>query len=795
MAADDGLSAEDRDLLARTVVGEAGDQSPEGQQAVAAVVLNRLKAGTFGGSVRDVLFAPNQFEPWDTKAADLLRISPNSAAYQSAAKAVDAASSGNDPTGGATYFLNPDLVKARGDTMPAWATGQGQRIGAHTFFGGRPMPASASEQSDDDFLKEWGIGAAPPGAAPSSASAAAATQPGPSVQSDQDFMSEWGMAPTSSTGKATTPTQQAASPSTSDIAHDDPGWLGKIARFGAGAWRGVGNVGDTVTQGINTGLTFGANKLLDAGAISPEIASNVNALVDRANRNMAADRTWYNQNYGNSAAAKYGEVAGEIAGTVPLMMGGEGVIGAAGEAAASAAPFLETAANAMRGNKLLSMLGVGARGAVEGAGANALTHSASNQSLLDDLKSGAELGAAGGVALRGAGNLLLSRGGINQNVAQLAAAARDKFGINIRPGQISSAPAMNFLDSVVNKLPMSGGAAANDAQQAAFNRAVSNTFGEDADRITPDVMDAARKRLGQTFQSVANRVPNIPLDQSLINDLVSTGRDAQQVLQPQELAPLKGQLINIANAYGKNGGITGDQYLALTRTNAPLDRLMRDDNANISFYARQIREALDDSMQRGATPDVASDLATARAQYHALKTVEQVAAKATTGDVSPALLLGAVRNNYGNVAYGGGGDLAELGRIGQRFLKPPPSSGTAERSGIMNLLARAKEPLAALAGVGGAAAGAATMGVSPFVTGGAYAAGVPLLGALSRSKVLANRMIESGLRGGGPSTANKLLGRSGAPAAALVGNRLLAPQYRTSAPLDITVDDYNHGGQ
>src|SRR5665213_31744 len=92
------LSAEDRDLLARTVYGEAGNQSPEGQQAVAAVVLNRLKSGQYGGSMRDVLLAPHQFESWDTKASDLLRLAPNSAPYQNASAAVDAAAGGSDPT-------------------------------------------------------------------------------------------------------------------------------------------------------------------------------------------------------------------------------------------------------------------------------------------------------------------------------------------------------------------------------------------------------------------------------------------------------------------------------------------------------------------------------------------------------------------------------------------------------------------------------------------------------------------------------------------------------------------------
>lgn len=126
-----------RDLLIRTVFGEAAQEPPQGQAAVAHVILNRAKAGRYGGNdVPDVVFAPNQFEPWQTRSGELFALSPDSPDYQRIGSVVDSVLSGaQDPTGGATHFLNPDIVRQRrGGSLPGWAQSQGQAIGRHTFF-------------------------------------------------------------------------------------------------------------------------------------------------------------------------------------------------------------------------------------------------------------------------------------------------------------------------------------------------------------------------------------------------------------------------------------------------------------------------------------------------------------------------------------------------------------------------------------------------------------------------------------------------------------------------------------
>lgn len=137
------ITPRDRDLMIRTVIGEAGNQGALGQAGVAHVIANRWLDGGYGDTPSAVVLAPQQFEPWQTRAGELQAISPASSQYQAAAKVVDGVLSGDtpDPTDGALNFLNPaTTAQRRGGSLPAWANGAGVQIGAHVFVNGRPSP-------------------------------------------------------------------------------------------------------------------------------------------------------------------------------------------------------------------------------------------------------------------------------------------------------------------------------------------------------------------------------------------------------------------------------------------------------------------------------------------------------------------------------------------------------------------------------------------------------------------------------------------------------------------------------
>lgn len=229
------LSDSDRDLLIRTVIGEAGNQPDVGKAAVANVVLNRVAAEGYGNDVRSVVLAPNQFEPWSKRSGELMSISPQSSAYTNTGKIIDAVSSGSMPdvTGGSTHFYAPKAQAALGRRPPSWDDGNGLQIGGHLFFSpngaidrtaagaaidkatgtrtvglGDALPYTATAPagngnaptvSDDALLRMYGpkAGAAqsPAGLSPNAASGAptaGVTPPAPAPLTDADLLAKYG---------------------------------------------------------------------------------------------------------------------------------------------------------------------------------------------------------------------------------------------------------------------------------------------------------------------------------------------------------------------------------------------------------------------------------------------------------------------------------------------------------------------------------------------------------------------------------------------------------------------------
>lgn len=92
-------SADDVTLLAALVQCESG--SYEGQLAVAAVVCNRVKSGSFPSTVYGVIYQSGQFTPAASGAVErVLAKGPNATAIDAA----NAALSGQDNTGGCHFF-------------------------------------------------------------------------------------------------------------------------------------------------------------------------------------------------------------------------------------------------------------------------------------------------------------------------------------------------------------------------------------------------------------------------------------------------------------------------------------------------------------------------------------------------------------------------------------------------------------------------------------------------------------------------------------------------------------------
>lgn len=121
-ASNKGFTENDLNIMANAVYGESRGEPYEGQVAVAAVILNRVKSTSFPNTVSGVIFQPRAF----TAVADgQIYLTPNEKAKQ----AVQAAIDGWDPTNGCLYYFNPETA-----TSPwIWTRTQVKTIGKHIF--------------------------------------------------------------------------------------------------------------------------------------------------------------------------------------------------------------------------------------------------------------------------------------------------------------------------------------------------------------------------------------------------------------------------------------------------------------------------------------------------------------------------------------------------------------------------------------------------------------------------------------------------------------------------------------
>lgn len=96
------VSASEQELLAALIFCEAGNQPYDGQVAVGAVVMNRVRSGAFPDTITDVIYQSGQFTPAMTGWLDSVLASDGytDSAMQAAADAL----AGSNPIGDCLYF-------------------------------------------------------------------------------------------------------------------------------------------------------------------------------------------------------------------------------------------------------------------------------------------------------------------------------------------------------------------------------------------------------------------------------------------------------------------------------------------------------------------------------------------------------------------------------------------------------------------------------------------------------------------------------------------------------------------
>lgn len=113
-------SGNDVQLLGALIQIEAGAESYEGQLAVGAVVMNRVRSGGYPNTIADVIYAPGQFPYASTRVHDVMAKGVKASCLQAAQEAIN----GRSNVGGFTHFKS----------SRSGVSGNHIVIGGHIFY-------------------------------------------------------------------------------------------------------------------------------------------------------------------------------------------------------------------------------------------------------------------------------------------------------------------------------------------------------------------------------------------------------------------------------------------------------------------------------------------------------------------------------------------------------------------------------------------------------------------------------------------------------------------------------------
>lgn len=494
---------DDRDALIRTVIGEAQAEPPEGQAAVAAVVLNRARQRNMTPS--QVVLEPNQFEPWGnpTTAQRLTSIKPDDPLYQAAAAQVDRALQGYDPTGGADHFFAPKAQAALGREVPSWARGEPLVIGGHNFYslGGSTEDArlAASEEPVivDEVVEEF---------------------------PDERFAAEEVILGTRDNPIDITDRNQVIQAKKGDWVRLENGDLTRAAGSPVEGTTNEQRAPGIYTRTTNLADAVGAGALAAAEQIpflDESVAFTAGLATGEGYQAMRDRQAALRQidNEQNRGA----RVAGGIAGF------GTGFL-------APGAGFISRGQNAAQmAGRAATVGGIG--GGLYGAGAAGDTYG----ERLSGLTQGAAVGAATGGLLQMGANRLASSAARSINNPPPQARRLSRAGVDLTPGQMVAevpvaGPALRALEEGASSIPIAGAAISGARQRGVegFNRTVINSALEPIGVALPDDIQAgyraiefAQQALNSAYDDVLRDVQIIP-DQALYDGL---GRAINQAVE------------------------------------------------------------------------------------------------------------------------------------------------------------------------------------------------------------------------------------------------------------------------
>lgn len=327
-------------------------------------------------------------------------------------------------------------------------------------------------------------------------------------------------------------------------------------------------------------------------------------------------------------------------------------------AVGGAAPMLAVPAG---GATALGFIG---RSALAGALPNALSYGS-----LEDRAKGAAIGAAGGAVGGGIGlgvaRALKPAGATAAGISDDAAAAAERIGVSLSPGQKSQNAAMINFENYLAKSPGSSGAmqAKQQAQQSAINRAASNAIGQNSDDLSEGVFAAAKKGIGTEFERLQS-ITNPQVGNDFLNALAKIDADnaARGAFKSKSVDTLVDKGIDLA-AQGK---LTGKAYKEIrTVLTNDAEAAFKAGDATLGQALKTVRKALDDAAKASLSKAEQDAWDKTRAQWAAYKTLTK-SNVAEAGNVSPARVAADLRRGGDGFRTGAmNGPMADIGKLGE----------------------------------------------------------------------------------------------------------------------------------
>ena len=255
-------------------------------------------------------------------------------------------------------------------------------------------------------------------------------------------------------------------------------------------------------------------------------------------------------------------------------------------------------------------------------------------------------------------------------------------GVPLDLAQETGSKVMSWAKRLTSDNPFTGGGshAFEEAQNNAFTKAISKTMGEDAERITPEVLQNAKTRLGDVYNNLFDR-NGVRVTRDFQKSLTEL-KDASEKVMPEGQKGITNIVNDIMEKSKLNmGHLDGKQYQAIKQQLAAMEA----QGGTAGHYAGELREklfeGLSNTIKKLGNKEDLELLKQTNKQYGNMKKIEDIALKDPDGHVSPAKLYNSLTTKAKrNAFYQDDPHLAQLASAGKSVLtEKMPNSGTAAR--------------------------------------------------------------------------------------------------------------------